>query len=315
VTVTSITVVPEGAAALPVRATVDSLRVQTHEELEILLVLDGADPDALPVMDDPRVRVLALGPDGRAGALNAGLAAATGSQITLLDPGDVRPPWGIAALLAASREAGADIAIGRSLRLPGARPPVPQPGAAAFDELAAWPPETGVLEPGTPHFARRLGLLAAAASDPGAMIIAAAFLRATPLVFANGLTAPDRLFLLLALARAERIAPCFAHCHTRVAGPQPAAAADPFDALGGLRLGLELLAREPRIRAGEFRSGALASLLEPLHALAQRVPWTLRRDWQGLAAALAREAPPLVAETEGDTPALRWFRHLRGDEP
>lgn len=75
---------------------VASVARQTFRDIEIVVVVDGADPATLSVLkglDEPRLRILPLEPRrGNAGARNAGIAAARASWIALLDDDDSWKP-------------------------------------------------------------------------------------------------------------------------------------------------------------------------------------------------------------------------------
>lgn len=78
-------------------ACIESLRKQTHANLELLFVDDGS-TDGCPAMldaaasDDPRVRVLRKANGGVSAARNAGLDAATGDFIGFVDSDDFVEP-------------------------------------------------------------------------------------------------------------------------------------------------------------------------------------------------------------------------------
>jgi glycosyltransferase involved in cell wall biosynthesis len=87
----SVVIPTRGRPSLLKRA-VESALCQTVSELEIVVVIDGADPesvDALASIQDPRIRYLALDEKvGGAEARNAGARAANGAWIALLDDDD-----------------------------------------------------------------------------------------------------------------------------------------------------------------------------------------------------------------------------------
>jgi glycosyltransferase involved in cell wall biosynthesis len=92
-------VVPAYNAAKYVSAALDSLRAQTMRDIEIIVIDDGSSDDTGDVARghaslDPRVRVLTNeAPSGRpASARNAGLRAARGRYIALLDADDTCIP-------------------------------------------------------------------------------------------------------------------------------------------------------------------------------------------------------------------------------
>jgi glycosyltransferase involved in cell wall biosynthesis len=82
---------------------------QTHESIEVIVVIDGPDPPselALQGIDDARLRIIVLPSGvGACGARNAGVQAAVGEWIGLLDDDDEWLPEKISKQLGAAREA------------------------------------------------------------------------------------------------------------------------------------------------------------------------------------------------------------------
>jgi glycosyltransferase involved in cell wall biosynthesis len=64
-----------------------SVLTQSHAELELIIVNDGATP--VPVFDDVRVRIIDAGQRGAVPARNLGLASAKGEAIAWLDDDDI----------------------------------------------------------------------------------------------------------------------------------------------------------------------------------------------------------------------------------
>ncbi|MGH7588015.1 MAG: glycosyltransferase family 2 protein [Gemmatimonadota bacterium] len=95
-----------GRPALVIRA-VRSALDQTMESLEVVAVLDGADPDArarLRSLEDPRVRVVEVPTRvGPGAARNVGVKAARASWIAFLDDDDEWLPGKLEAQLATAR--------------------------------------------------------------------------------------------------------------------------------------------------------------------------------------------------------------------
>lgn len=95
-----------GRAMLLHRAIVSVLR-QTLEELEIVVVVDGDDPESTAVLEsiaDPRVRWITLGgASGGSRARNAGVEAAKGKWIAFLDDDDEWIPEKLQLQLAAAQ--------------------------------------------------------------------------------------------------------------------------------------------------------------------------------------------------------------------
>lgn len=89
---------------LVVRAAASAL-AQTHPDVEVIVVIDGPDPDtaaALAAIADPRLRVRTLPANGGAArARNRGIEAATGRWVAFLDDDDHWHPGKLAAQVAA----------------------------------------------------------------------------------------------------------------------------------------------------------------------------------------------------------------------
>lgn len=95
---------------------VDSLLVQTHQNLEILLIDDASPDGCAEICDqyarkDPRVKVIHKPNGGAASARNAGLDAAVGAYICFVDADDVVEKEYVQYLLNNLMKASADIAV------------------------------------------------------------------------------------------------------------------------------------------------------------------------------------------------------------
>ena len=96
---------------------VDSILVQTHENLEVILVDDGAKDGSGAICDayaakDPRVRVLHKENGGLSSARNCGLDMATGEYIAFVDSDDWLEPDAYAHLLAVMEKYGVRLVCG-----------------------------------------------------------------------------------------------------------------------------------------------------------------------------------------------------------
>jgi len=93
--------------SLLVRA-VESARSQTFRHIEVIVVLDGPQPEALRAIEqigDPRIRACTLPESvGLASALNAGVREARGQWVAPLDDDDVWLPTKLAVQLETARE-------------------------------------------------------------------------------------------------------------------------------------------------------------------------------------------------------------------
>jgi len=117
-------VVPAFNAAAYLGAALESLRAQTVRELEIIVVDDGSSDDTAAIArrhasEDPRVRVISLEkPSGRpASARNAGIRAARGSYIALLDADDTCIPTRVETQVRAMQRTGSGFAFADVQRL------------------------------------------------------------------------------------------------------------------------------------------------------------------------------------------------------
>ncbi|HUR80882.1 MAG TPA: glycosyltransferase family 2 protein [Thermoanaerobaculia bacterium] len=135
---------------LHVHEAVASLRAETHQDVEIVVVDDGGELTALG-RDVRIVRGRSLGV-GR--ARNLGLEAARGEFIVFLDDDDVALPHRISTLLAAARSSGASLCFGKTRRvvvgtaieLAAVPAHLPPSGAVGFrDVLACNPHVNSVL--------------------------------------------------------------------------------------------------------------------------------------------------------------------------
>lgn len=137
-------IVPVYKAEETLDGCVESILAQTFADFELLLV-DDASPDRCPALcdawaqRDPRIRALhppKQGP-GPSGARNAGLDAARGRWITMVDSDDTVAPDLFATLYGAAERSGAELVICNSCRrLPdGSLQPHPAEQCFAADTL------------------------------------------------------------------------------------------------------------------------------------------------------------------------------------
>ncbi len=137
-------IVPVYKAEETLDACVNSILAQTLEDFELLLI-DDESPDRCPELcdawaaRDPRIRALhpsKAGP-GPSGARNAGLDAARGKWITMVDSDDTVAPDLFAALYSAANQSGADLVLCNCCRVQqdGTLMPLPQEQCFPVDTI------------------------------------------------------------------------------------------------------------------------------------------------------------------------------------
>src|SRR5260221_14503963 len=89
-------VIPAFNAGATIDETLRSVRSQSHERIEIIVVDDGSTDDTLAVAErpadqDPRIKIIRQDNAGGAAARNAGGQAACAEFIAFIEPGDL---WG-----------------------------------------------------------------------------------------------------------------------------------------------------------------------------------------------------------------------------
>ena len=99
-----------------------SLRAQTHEALQVIVVDDGSTDGSAAIArrhaaEDPRFVVESQANAGQGAARNRGLLRATGRYVTFLDPDDLLPPDAYATMVASLEASGSDFVVGSVRRL------------------------------------------------------------------------------------------------------------------------------------------------------------------------------------------------------
>ncbi|WP_347305785.1 glycosyltransferase family 2 protein [Corynebacterium sp. SA-MJD20WY100] len=108
-------IVPAYNVAEYIESCLNSLLVQTHEEIEIVVVDDGSTDETAAVCAavarrDARVRIITQPNAGVSAARNRGVQEARGTYVCFVDSDDAAHPDMVARLLAALSTAGAEIA-------------------------------------------------------------------------------------------------------------------------------------------------------------------------------------------------------------
>jgi glycosyltransferase involved in cell wall biosynthesis len=98
-----------------VQRALKSVFAQTHRELEVIVVVDGPNPETVTILreiDDPRLRVLENPASlGAGGARNRAAAESRGEYLAFLDDDDEWLPEKIERQLAAALAGGADVGL------------------------------------------------------------------------------------------------------------------------------------------------------------------------------------------------------------
>ena len=116
-------IVPVYKAEKYVSACIESIRIQTFSDWELILVDDGSPDNGLAICReyakmDPRITVFHQENQGQAAARNHGLRSSTGQWICFVDSDDVIHPQMVELLYQAAVEGGADISMCRYVELP-----------------------------------------------------------------------------------------------------------------------------------------------------------------------------------------------------
>jgi glycosyltransferase involved in cell wall biosynthesis len=109
-------IVPAYNASLTIGATLDSIRAQTHANLEVLVIDDGSTDDTADIVlryasIDRRIRLIRQANAGVAAARNRGIAEARGEYLAPIDADDLWRPAKIERQLRALHAGGARVGL------------------------------------------------------------------------------------------------------------------------------------------------------------------------------------------------------------
>lgn len=108
-------IVPVYNAEESLPACLDSVLLQSYQDIQLILINDGSKDNSLKILKqyadrDPRIILIDQPNAGPGAARNAGLRAATGAYLQFIDSDDTLPPGAIQALVTAME--GQDLVIG-----------------------------------------------------------------------------------------------------------------------------------------------------------------------------------------------------------
>lgn len=191
--------------------TISSLRVQTHQNVEIIVVDDGSNDNSsvlVQEIEDTRIRLIKKENNGASSARNRGLQEAQGDWITFVDADDVLLPHAIESLLnAADKET--DVVIGCFQQNSLENSEYPEVIVDVDHELLAkqtlfWQKYAGLLNANV--FTEGMQLLRINIGAPWAKLYKTNFLREKHILFSENLTLhEDTLFNYKAYKQAKNI--------------------------------------------------------------------------------------------------------------
>ena len=260
---------------------VASVLNQSHEDLELVLVDDGATEETRAVIEalmqaqnDPRIILLQQSNDGLSSARNRGLRHCSGEYICFLDGDDLRAPWAFAEVAAALRTNPVELLLVRGVLSQ------PQGRLMPFmDEVSAQGAEVEAKE--DPAGAGR-DLAAtkawAVSFEPQSAnkFLSSALLARARLSFPNDHFFEDILFHALAVAHAQSVTVLPARSFTyfrRQCRPQVTGSSSDtrFDVIGTTRVLFQLLAMHPEFANPRFRGAVAIGALRLLKWCEERI--------------------------------------------
>ncbi|MEP2716300.1 glycosyltransferase family 2 protein [Pseudophaeobacter sp.] len=288
---------------------------QTHEDLQLVLVDDGADAETRQVLqaqEDPRITLLRQNNDGLSSARNRGLRHCSGDYICFLDGDDLRAPWSFAELAALLQRQPVELVL-----LRGALSQPAGPLTAFMDE------DSGIGGAAAQAAGADLGGVKAwaASYEPQSAnkVLSRGLISRAQLSFPNDHFFEDILFHVMAIAQARSLLLPEARSFTyfrRQHRPQLTGANSEirFDVIGACLVMFQLLRAHPEFANVAFRGAVSIGALRLLRWCEARIARHQLPAYQcALRAALARVDPrffTISADTpdpRGEGPALQRY--------
>lgn len=294
------------------RQSVMSVLNQTHADLELIIVDDGAAEETkavLRTLDDPRIKIIAQSNDGLSSARNRGLRHCSGDYVCFLDADDVRAPWAFAAADRAIAETGAELLLVR-----GAMAWPQGPLEYFFDEGSA-----GQAAAEAEAAGGRLSLAAAkawaASCEPQSAnkFVSRQLIERGRLSFPNDHFFEDLLFHTMAVAHARSLhlldSRSFTYFHRQLRPQLTGSSQDiRFDIIGTATVTFQLLAAHPAFENARLRGAVAIGALRLLHWCEERISRRHLASFQRLLRQALRQADPRFFVIAEDTPDPRGER-------
>lgn len=282
------------------RASVDSLLMQSFEDFELILVDDGADSTTRAVaedFDDPRITIIRQANAGLSCARNRGLSHARGDYFCFLDADDSRPPWAFAAIADRIARDDPDLLLCQGATRDIRDAPLAFYDTPRFEEIAAACP-TGSLGPDTPDDAHVRALAYLLEPQSANKVIRRGFLQAAGLRFPDTHFFEDVFFHVAAVAQAQRISfvdtPCFAYFR-HYARPQITITSGErrFDIVAVTRMTLEAFARTDGFADPVQRAAVVCACFKLLEWCGTTIGHANRAHFRQIAQAMSRLVDPV----------------------
>lgn len=297
---------------------VTSILNQSHEDLELVIVDDGAGADtksALQEITDPRVQIIEQSNDGVSSARNRGLRHCRGDYVCFLDADDVRAPWAFAEV-AAEIEArdSPELILVRGILSTLENPLEPFMDDPCVDQVDAETARAG----GTLGLADAKAWAASFEPQPANKFIARALIERAHLCFPNDHFFEDILFHTLVVAHARSVRFLNSRSFTyfqRQMRPQTTGSNSEirFDIIGTAMVTFQLLAALPDF-ANQRLCGAVAiSTLRLLHWCEQSISIDHRHSYRVAVGHALRQVPPRFWTFPEDAPDPRGERQMLRD--
>ena len=292
-----------------VKQSIASVLNQTHSNLELIIVDDGAGiatKELLQEQNDPRIKVIEQANDGLSSARNRGLRHCSGDYICFLDADDVRAPWAFAEVAQAVVEHGSpELLLVRGVM---ARP---QGSLQYFmDEVSGEGAEKEVAVDGALDLPATKAWAASFEPQSANKFIARTLIDRANLSFPNDHFFEDILFHTMAVAHARSVHLLNARSYTyfhRQMRPQLTGSNKEirFDVIGTTTVMFQLLAAHPEFSNVRLRGAVAIGALRLLRWCEDCISRDRRESYRALLRLALRQVDPRFFVISEDTPDPR----------